>query len=95
MRERGGSRAAWARGIGQAMLALLALALGGGAEGAAEQVQIPPGFRVEVFATGLGGPRFMAWSPSGDLTVSIPRRGQVVLLPDRDRDGREIGRAHV
>jgi len=88
MRERGGSRAAWARGIGQAMLALLALALGGGAEGAAEQVQIPPGFRVEVFATGLGGPRFMAWSPSGDLTVSIPRRGQVVLLPDRDRDGR-------
>jgi glucose/arabinose dehydrogenase len=43
---------------------------------------------METFAAGLGAPRFMAVSPSGDLFVSIPSRGQVVALPDRDADGR-------
>lgn len=88
MAERGGGQAAGRRGIVPAVVLLAALALGGPAEGVAEQVQVPPGFRVGVFAGGLGGPRLMAWSPSGDLMVSIPQRGQVVLLPDRDRDGR-------
>lgn len=88
MGERGGVRARGRRGIASAVVLLVAVALGGAAEGTAERVQVPPGFRVEVFAAGLGGPRLMAWSPSGDLMVSIPQRGQVVLLPDRDRDGR-------
>ena len=51
-------------------------------------VALPPGFRLDVFASGLGSPRFMAVSPSGDLFVSIPARGQVVVLPDRDGDGK-------
>ncbi len=51
-------------------------------------IRLPPGFRIDTFASGLGGPRFMAVSPSGDLFVSIPARGQVVVLPDRDGDGR-------
>jgi glucose/arabinose dehydrogenase len=50
-------------------------------------VRLPPGFRMETFASGLGAPRFMAVSPSGDLFVSIPSRGQVVALPDRDGNG--------
>jgi glucose/arabinose dehydrogenase len=49
---------------------------------------MPPGFRIETFASGLGAPRFMAVSPSGDLFVSVPARGQVVALPDRDGDGK-------
>ncbi len=51
-------------------------------------VTLPAGFRVETFASGLGAPRFMAVSPSGDLFASIPSRGQVVVLPDRDGDGK-------
>jgi hypothetical protein len=51
-------------------------------------VRLPPGFRLETFASGLGAPRFMAVSPSGDLLVSVPSRGQIVALPDRDGDGR-------
>jgi len=43
---------------------------------------------MDVFAAGLGSPRFMAVSPSGDLFVSVPARGQVVVLPDRDGDGK-------
>lgn len=51
-------------------------------------VRLPSGFRMETFASGLGAPRFMAVSPSGDLFVSVPSRGQILALPDRDGDGR-------
>ncbi len=50
--------------------------------------RLPPGFRIEVFAGGLGAPRFMAVDPAGTLLVSIPSQGRVVALPDRDGDGR-------
>jgi glucose/arabinose dehydrogenase len=48
-------------------------------------LRLPPGFRIETFAPGLGAPRFLAVSPAGDLFVSVPSRGQVLALPDRDR----------
>jgi glucose/arabinose dehydrogenase len=51
-------------------------------------IRLPPGFRIDTFASGLGVSRFMAVSPSGELFVSVPSRGQVVALPDRDGDGR-------
>jgi glucose/arabinose dehydrogenase len=51
-------------------------------------IQLPPGFRMDTFASGLGAPRFMAVSPSGDLFVSVPSRGQIVALPDRDGRGK-------
>lgn len=51
-------------------------------------VRLPPGFRIQTFASGLGAPRMMAVSPGGDLFVSVPARGQIVALPDRDGDGR-------
>lgn len=51
-------------------------------------VQLPPGFRIGTFASGLGAPRLLAVSPPGDLFVSVPSRGQVLALPDRDGDGR-------
>lgn len=66
------------------------------------EVNLPPGFSVKVFAaTGLRGPRLMAWSPSGVLHVANmkagkasefgpdPSRmgGQILALPDNNRDG--------
>lgn len=56
-------------------------------------LNLPPGFTARVFATdGLFGPRFMAFDQDGVLHVANMRvpgenRGQIVALPDRDRDG--------
>ena len=41
---------------------------------------VPAGFKIEVFATGLSGPRFMAVAPNGDLLVAQTARGDVVAL---------------
>ena len=56
-------------------------------------LNLPPGFTARVFATdGLFGPRLMAFGPTGVLHVANMRvpgenRGQIVALPDRDKDG--------
>ena len=58
-------------------------------------LHLPPGFSVKVFAaTGLSGPRMMAWSPDGVLHVANMRaynynetNSQIIALPDRDHDG--------
>jgi len=43
---------------------------------------------VDVFATGMGNPRMMAVAPDGGVYITRPRTGDVVLLRDRDGDGR-------
>lgn len=50
-------------------------------------LQTVPGWRVSIFAAGLEGPRLLAFSPAGDLYVTLPGAGKVVVLPDRDHDG--------
>ena len=45
------------------------------------------GVKVSVFASGLGGARFMAENSDGVLFVSIPSDGTILVLPDRDKDG--------
>jgi glucose/arabinose dehydrogenase len=45
------------------------------------------GFTISVFARGLGRPRVMVFDPAGTLLVTVPSKGRVVALPDRDRDG--------
>ncbi len=45
------------------------------------------GWKVSVFAGGLGGPRHMATDEAGNIFVSLTSGGKVVALPDRDRDG--------
>jgi hypothetical protein len=52
------------------------------------EVTVPAGFRLDVFAEGLLGPRFMALSPEGVLLVAERGAGRVVALPDGDGDGR-------
>jgi glucose/arabinose dehydrogenase len=56
-------------------------------EGAVAEVQVPPGFEVQVFAEGLDGPRFMAFGPDGVLYVADRQSGRIVMLPDEDGDG--------
>lgn len=48
----------------------------------------PPGFTVSVFASGVTNGRLMAVSPDGVLFVARQSRGDVVALPDRDKDGK-------
>lgn len=57
------------------------------------QLRAPAGFKVGLYASGFGQPRFMALSPSGDLLVSDPQAGTVVVASDRDRDGVADGKA--
>ena len=52
------------------------------------RIQLPPGFRIDTFATGIRNARFMRFTATGDLLVSSPREGAIFLLePDRDGDG--------
>ena len=59
-------------------------------------IQLPSGFKIEVFADGLGdsllsypgpapGPRMMLIK-NGTLMVSVPNKGLVAVLPDKDGD---------
>lgn len=57
-------------------------------EAAERKILLPPHFQIKVFASGLGAPRFMAFDGAGNLMVTLPRRGQVIVLPDRSGDGR-------
>lgn len=53
-----------------------------------EEIRLPEGFNIEVFASGLGTPRFMAFSPDGVLYATIVNDGKVVALPDENKDGK-------
>jgi glucose/arabinose dehydrogenase len=46
--------------------------------------QVPPGFRVDVFAHDLVGPRLLRVSPSGDLFVAESQAGRVRVLRAAD-----------
>lgn len=44
------------------------------------KIRVPPGFRIEVFARDLPGARFMLFTPSGDLLVSLMGAGQIASV---------------
>ncbi|MDG1772778.1 MAG: PQQ-dependent sugar dehydrogenase [Oceanicoccus sp.] len=56
------------------------------AEVVEQRYKVPEGFSVSVYAASLGKIRFMHMTQQGDLIVSRPRSGDVLLL-ERDRDG--------
>jgi glucose/arabinose dehydrogenase len=56
--------------------------LGGGALEAARQLAVPPGFGIRVWAR-VDSARFMALAPNGDVLVSVPSAGKIVLLRER------------
>src|SRR5262245_23782269 len=69
-----------ATGLTSAALALFVL----GAS-MAEEITVPPGFRIDVFARDVGGARALALDPRGVVVVSVPSRGRVVALPERQK----------
>ena len=50
--------------------------------------QIPKGFRISMFATGLPDPRWMTLAPNGDVFLAEPAAGKVALLRDTNGDGK-------
>src|SRR5438552_1658547 len=59
-----------------------------GAAARASVPALPPGFKMDVFATGLNTPRFLSFSPEGDLYVADINSGNIAVLPDRNHDGK-------
>lgn len=58
-------------------------------------LKLPQGFKADVFASVMPaggsyfqGPRFMVFGPDGNLYLSLGLHNKVVMLPDRDRDGK-------
>ncbi len=58
------------------------------APGEEQALSLPPGFRIDVFASGLDGVRFLTVGPDGDLYASLMGQGKIARLPDRDGDGK-------
>ena len=52
------------------------------------ELKAPAGFTVNVFASDITSGRLMAVSPDGVLYVARQTKGDVVALPDRDKDGK-------
>ncbi|HTX18794.1 MAG TPA: hypothetical protein VMG34_09045 [Bacteroidota bacterium] len=51
-------------------------------------LNVPEGYTAKVFHTGgLSKPRFFAWGPDSVLYVANKTSGEMIALPDRDRDG--------
>lgn len=50
-------------------------------------LQVPQGFKVNVFATDINRPRWMALTPEGDVVVAESYDNRLRLLQDRDGDG--------
>jgi len=51
------------------------------------RLSVPKGFSVNVFAENLGAARGLGISPDGDLFVCSMRAGELIVLPDADKDG--------
>jgi glucose/arabinose dehydrogenase len=49
--------------------------------------QVPPGFKVSVFASGFEVPRWLAVAPGGDIFVADSGAGKVIVLHDPKRRG--------
>lgn len=52
----------------------------------ASRVTLPPGFHINTYAGGINNARLLRFTPTGDLLVSAPRQGRVILLA-RDANG--------
>lgn len=55
-----------------------------------QRLTAPPGFTISLYAGGITNARVLRFTQTGDLLVSTPRSGQVILL---ERDGNGDGQA--
>ena len=51
------------------------------------KLRVPPGFTVSYYAKDVAGVRFMTVGPDGAVYASQPDKGQIVRLPDANKDG--------
>lgn len=53
-----------------------------------QRIMVPPGFSINVYADGVANARLLLFTDAGDLLVSAPRQGKVLLLAhDANGDG--------
>jgi len=50
--------------------------------------QAPAGFKVELYATGLGEPRQIRTAPNGDFFMADSHKGEIQIFRGRDKDGK-------
>ncbi len=48
---------------------------------------VPPGFKVNIFAENLDNPRWLALTPDGDVLVTETKQNRIRLLKDTNQDG--------
>jgi glucose/arabinose dehydrogenase len=51
-------------------------------------LQVPPGFKIDLYASGFRDPRFLLTAPNGDIFVSESRRNQIKVLRDTKKRGK-------
>jgi glucose/arabinose dehydrogenase len=56
------------------------------------RIRVPEGFSIGLYTDGVEGARLLRFTPTGDLLVSAPRSGRILLVErDADADGRADG----
>jgi glucose/arabinose dehydrogenase len=55
---------------------------------AGAQLRVPPGFKIEEYASGFKNPRYLATAPNGDIFVSESRANQIKVLRDTNGDSK-------
>ena len=55
---------------------------------AGAQPKVPPGFKIEQYATGFSYPRYLVAAPNGDIFVTESREGSIKVLRDKDGNGK-------
>jgi len=51
-------------------------------------LRVPPGFKIELYASGFRDPRFLLTAPNGDIFVVESRANQIKVLRDTNDDGK-------
>ena len=54
--------------------------------------QAPKGFKVELYATGLGNPRLLMTAPNGDLFLADSQANKILVFRESGRTGRRSSR---
>src|SRR6266700_6092507 len=52
------------------------------------QLQVPSGFKIDLYASGFRGPRFLLTAPNGDIFVTESRGNQIKVLRDAKGGGK-------
>ena len=55
---------------------------------AGAQLQVPPGFKIEMYAAGFRDPRYLRIAPNGDIFVAESRANQIKVLRDTKGTGK-------